>query len=256
MTEAPIGMFDSGVGGLSIYRETRQVLPGHDVIYIADQGYGMYGERSLAEVRQRSETVARFLIDRGATTIVVACNSASAAALHSLRTRFPDVTFVGMEPAVKPAAGLSRTGKIGVLATDATFQGELFASVVGRHAVDHEVIAKTCPGLAAAIEAGDPATDGLIEQYVGDVVDQGADVVVLACTHYSLVTDRIATVAGTATVVDPAPAVARQVRRVVDGPVRSSGGSVAFLTTADPDRFSGQLRELLGVVAAPDSVEL
>ena len=158
MTEAPIGMFDSGVGGLSIYRETR-VLPGHDVIYLADQGYGMYGERSLAEVSQRCETVARYLIDHGASTIVVACNSASAAALHSLRTQFPEVAFVGMEPAVKLATRLSRNGKIGVLATDATFQGELFASVVDRHAADHEVITKPCPGLAAAIEGGDPATD-------------------------------------------------------------------------------------------------
>ncbi len=256
MTEAPIGMFDSGVGGLSIYRETRQVLPGHDVIYVADQGYGMYGERSLAEVSKRSETVTRFLIDHGATTIVVACNSASAAALHHLRTQFPEVTFVGMEPAVKLAAGLSRNGKIGVLATDATFQGELFASVVDRHAADHEVITKPCPGLAAAIEAGDPATDNLIERYVGDVVGRGADVVVLACTHYSLVKDRIAAAAGTATVVDPAPAVARQVMRVVDSPHGSSQGSAAFHTTADPYRFSGQLRQLLGVVATPGSVEL
>ncbi len=249
-------MFDSGVGGLSIYREARQVLPGHDVIYIADQGYGMYGERSLAEVRERSETVARFLIDRGATTIVVACNSASAAALHHLRTQFPEVTFVGMEPAVKPATGLSRSGKIGILGTDATFQGELFASVVDRHATDREVITKTCPGLAAAIEAGDPASENLIERYVGDVVARGADVVVLACTHYSLVRDRIAAAAGTATVVDPAPAVARQVMRVVDRPRGPSQGSAAFLTTADPDRFSGQLREQLGGVAAPGSVEL
>ncbi len=256
MTKAPIGMFDSGVGGLSIYRETRQVLPGHDVICVADQGYGMYGQRSLAEVSQRSETVARFLIDRGATTIVVACNSASAAALHHLRTQFPEVTFVGMEPAVKPATGLSRSGKIGILGTDATFQGELFASVVDRHATDREVITKTCPGLAAAIEAGDPASENLIERYVGDVVARGADVVVLACTHYSLVRDRIAAAAGTATVVDPAPAVARQVMRVVDRPRGPSQGSAAFLTTADPDRFSGQLRELLGVVAAPGSVEL
>ncbi|GMQ84672.1 MAG: glutamate racemase [Acidimicrobiia bacterium] len=256
MTGAPIGMFDSGVGGLSIYVETRHALPGHDIIYVADQGYGMYGERSLAEVRQRSETVARFLIDRGATTIVVACNSASAAALHPLRAQFPGVTFVGMEPAVKPAAGVSRTGKIGVLATETTFQGELFASVVDRHAANHEVITKTCPGLAAAIEAGDPGTDELIERYVGDVVARGADVVVLGCTHYSLVKDRIAAAADTATVVDPAPAVARQVARVVDNPHRSSHGSVTFLTTADPDRFSGQLRELLGLAASPGRVEL
>ena len=241
MTGAPIGVFDSGIGGLSVLSEIRRLLPNHDLVYIADQGFGMYGERSLAEVRRRSETIAGWLIDQGAATVVVACNSASAAALERLRGHWPVVPFIGMEPAVKPAIEISENGTIGVLATEATFQGELFASVLDRFAAGHEVIAQTCPGLAEAIENDDPALDELIARYVGGVVDRGADVVVLGCTHYSLAGDRIAAAAAPARVIDPAPAVARQVARVGDG---GGAGALTFVTTGDPMRFADQLDRL------------
>jgi glutamate racemase len=244
VSDAPIGVFDSGIGGLSVYGEVRRRLPTEDVLYLADQGFGMYGEKSLGEVRRRSEQVADFLIDEGAKAVVVACNSASAAALDHLRKRWPAVPFIGMEPAVKPAVELSRHGVIGVLATEATFQGELFASVVNRFARNHEVITRACPGLAAAIESDDPVVDDLVDEYVGDVVRRGADVVVLGCTHYSLIVARIAERAGAASVVDPAPAVARQVARIVTdhGLGAAAGeGAVTFVTTGDKDRFSEQI---------------
>lgn len=231
-----IGVFDSGIGGLSVYGG----MAGNGVTYVADQGFGMYGERTLDEVRTRSEQVAGALIERGATTVVVACNSASAAALEHLRRSWPEVAFVGVEPAVKPAASLTVNGTIGVLATHATFQGELFASVVERFGDGHRVVATACPGLAAAIEEDSDAIDPMLDEYVGETLSGGADVIVLGCTHYSLVTDRIALRAGAVAVVDPAPAVALQALRVA-GPRR---GSDSLLTTGDPDVFAGQLDRL------------
>jgi glutamate racemase len=228
-----IGVFDSGIGGLSVYAG----LAGRGVTYIADQGFGMYGERSLEEVRQRSEQLTTALLDNGATTIVVACNSASAAALQHLRGLRPDVRFVGMEPAVKPAAALTASGTIGVLATQATFQGELFASLVERFGSGHRVVATACPGLAAAIENDSDDVDSLLDDYVGKTLAGGADVIVLGCTHYSLVADRIAVRAGPATILDPAAAVARR----AIGVAGQSAGPDRFFTTGEPGVFSAQL---------------
>ncbi|MEA2023213.1 MAG: glutamate racemase [Actinomycetota bacterium] len=245
MTAGSIGVFDSGVGGLGILSEVRALLPSADLVYVADQAYSPYGERGLAAVRERAFAVSGYLIDAGATTVVVACNSASAAALHELRLRFPAVSFVGMEPAVKPAVGATQRGTIGVLATEATFQGELFSSVVDRHARGVSVVARACPGLAAAIEDGDNVDD-LVRRYTADVVERGADTIVLGCTHYSFVADRIRGAAGDDVhVIDPAPAVARQVRRV-HGDGGAGQGTVTYLTTGDADRFANQIERLIG----------
>ncbi|HBY07279.1 MAG TPA: glutamate racemase, partial [Chloroflexi bacterium] len=149
---APVGIFDSGVGGLSVLREIRIQLPHEDLIFFADQAHVPYGPRSLEQVRAFSEAITRFLLDHGAKLIVVACNAASAAALYHLRETFPEIPFVGMEPAVKPAAEQTQSGVVGVLATPATFQGELYASVVERFASDVIVLQDTCPGLVAQIE--------------------------------------------------------------------------------------------------------
>lgn len=241
MTEAPIGVFDSGIGGLSVYLEMRRLLNGGRIIYVADQGFGMYGERSLDVVRRRSEQVSGRLIDAGASAVVVACNSASAAALDHLRRRWPDTPFVGMEPAVKPAASLTAGGTIGVMATKATFQGELFASVVDRFAGDHQVVATACPGLAEAVEDDAAGIDDLIDEYVGRTLARGAEVLVLGCTHYSLIRDRIIACAGDVPVIDPAPAVARQAQRIVEPGV---GGPDSFLTTGDTGRFAIQIDRL------------
>ena len=154
MNDQPIGIFDSGVGGLSILREIRLVLPHEDLLYFADQAHVPYGARSLEEVRDFSEGITSFLLEQGAKLIVVACNTASAASLYYLRNRFPDTLFVGMEPAVKPAAESTLNGVVGVLATPATFQGELFASVVERFAEGVTILSQTIPGLVERIESG------------------------------------------------------------------------------------------------------
>jgi glutamate racemase len=248
-----IGVFDSGVGGLSVLREFLKLAPLHPVIYVADQAMAPYGERSLGEVRDRAVAISSYLVGCGCDVVVVACNSASAAALHHLREVFPDIRFVGMEPAVKPAATQSRTGVIGVLATDATFQGELYASVLDRHANGATIIDKACPGLAGAIEhLGVEAdeTRALVSRYVTPLREAGVDTLVLGCTHYPFVLDAIAAAAGPdVTVVDPAPAVARQMLRMAGETV--PGGSLEFLTTGDVAVFGDQVMALIGIDAAP-----
>ncbi len=244
---SPIGFFDSGIGGLVIHAEVRRLLPEADLVYVADQAYLPYGGRTLEEVRARARVMTEVLLEEGAAVVVVACNSASAAALHHLRDRYPGTSFVGMEPAVRPAAGVTARGIVGVLATETTFRGELYADGVARHARDVAVVAQTCPGLAEAIEEEGPdgeRTADLVDRYVGEVVARGADVVVLGCTHYSFVAERIRARAGV-TVVDPATAVARQVVRVAGADGGGDGRSV-FLTTGDPDRFADRLAELYG----------
>ena len=246
MTDQSIGVFDSGVGGLGVLCEIRSLLPNAALTYVADQAFAPYGERGLDAVRERAFAVSGYLIGEGATTVVVACNSASAAALHELRDRHPTISFIGMEPAVKPAAGATRRGTIGVLATEATFQGELFSSVVDRHARGVSVVARACPGLAAAIEAGDDV-DGLVRRYTTDVVGRGADTIVLGCTHYSFVADQIRAAAGAGVeVIDPAPAVARQTARVHTGDHDHGSGTTQYYTTGDPERFVAQISRVTG----------
>lgn len=236
--------------------EFRSIVPEHPVIYIADQAWAPYGERSLTEVRRRSVSIVGYLIDHGCELIVVACNSASAAALHHLRDVFPDVRFVGMEPAVKPAANRSERGVIGVLATDATFQGELYASVVDRHANGAEIVEQACPGLADAVERlGIDAreTRELVDRYVTPLRDAGVDTLVLGCTHYPFLLEAIQDVAGPEiSVIDPAPAVARQTQRLLAA--EESGGTTTFLTTGSSNPFASQIRTLLGVEASPRHV--
>src|SRR5512141_605928 len=164
---SPIGVFDSGVGGLSVLRAIRELMPEESVIYFGDQGHVPYGPRPLQQVRDFSEGITRFLLDRHAKLIVVACNAASAAALSYLRESFPQIAFVGMEPAIKPAAEHTATGVVGVLATPATFQGALFASVVERFAGGVVLLKDACPGLVQQIEAGDlegPKTREILER--------------------------------------------------------------------------------------------
>ena len=256
MTSGSIGVFDSGVGGLGVLREIRSLLPDADLVYVADQAFAPYGERNLGAVRERAVAISRYLIDAGTSTVVVACNSASAAALHELRDLFPATAFVGMEPAVKPAAGVTKRGTIGVLATAATFQGELFASVVDRHARGVSVVARACPGLAAAIEDGGDVDD-LVTQYTSDVVGRGADIIVLGCTHYSFVADRIRGACGPGVeVIDPALAVARQTVRV-DGERAAAGSArVSYLTTGSAERFAAQIERLMGERVRVRSVDI
>lgn len=258
MNDLPIGMLDSGVGGLSILRQVRELLPAEDVLFLADQAHVPYGPRPLEEVRAFSQGIVRFLLDQGAKLIVVACNTASAAALRHLRSAFPDTLFVGMEPAVKPAAELSRTRKVGVLATPATFQGELFASVVERFAAGVQVLPQTLPGLVERIEAGDldgPETRRLLEAGVRPLVEAGVDTLVLACTHYPFVVPLIETIVGPGVqVIDPSPAIARQVRRLLEQHGRQASserqGAVTLISTGSPGHLAEMARRLAGITGA------
>ncbi|MEZ5174834.1 MAG: glutamate racemase [Acidimicrobiia bacterium] len=238
-----IAVFDSGMGGIGVLDAIRARAPWADIIYLADHAFGPYGERTLDEVRDRTTLIARFLQSAGADMIVVACNSASAAALHHLRAAIGEVAFVGMEPAVKPAAERTKTGTIAVLATDATFQGELFRSLTGRFAGDIEIIEQACPGLALAIERGDPV-DALLDRYVSPLGDTGADVVVLGCTHYPHIIDRIAAcLPDSVELIDPAPAVAARVTDVAHEhriDLRGSGWCGMWTTSLDTVRPDGR----------------
>jgi len=254
-----IGMFDSGVGGLSVLAESRSLMPGPTFIYLADQAYGPYGDRSLDEVRQRSDLIARSLIEHGAEMIVVACHTASAAALHYLRARHPLIPIVGIEPAIKPAVERSETGSIGVMATTATFQGELFSSVVERFAGNARVIARPCPGLADLVETGaDPTiVETALIEHLRPFRDRNVDRIVLGCTHYSFIGGLIADLSGV-DVVDPAPPVARQVARVAErnGLTKEGSGSTELLTTGDPIQFRRRATSLLNEVVTAGRIEI
>lgn len=260
--DRPIGILDSGVGGLSILREVRAQLPAEDILFIGDQGHVPYGPRSIEEVRTFVEEIARYLIDQGVKLVVVACNAASAAALYHLRATFPDMPFVGMEPAVKPAARDTKTGVIGVIATEATFQGELYASVVGRFAQDVQVEKQVCPEFVLLAEAGDtdsPIAHETIRRRLTPLLDAGIDQLVLGCTHFPFLKDAIQEEIGPGvTIVDPSPAVARQVVRVLtDRGALNLGtepGHTVYMTSGDPVAFRSVLRTLLGdeIAAAAD----
>lgn len=232
-----LGVFDSGVGGLSVVTHLRRELPTIPLLYVADQAHVPYGPRPLAEVRALSEALTRWLLAQGARLIVIACNTASAAALKHLRQRYPAVPFVGMEPAVKPAAEHTHTGVVGVLATPATFQGELFASVVERFAQGVQVIPQVCPGLVEQIEAGrldTPDTEAMLRGWVEPLLARGADTLVLGCTHYPFIAPTLQKIAGPhVRLVDPAPAVARQAARLYPRPLPNAPAPITYATTGD-----------------------
>lgn len=257
----PIGIFDSGVGGLSVLQAIQKELPGEALIYIADQAHVPYGPRPLSEVRRFSIAITKYLLSQGCKLIVLACNTASAAALHHLRETFPQTLFVGMEPAVKPAAETTNSKIVGVLATPATFQGELYASVVERFAAGVKIHQHTCPGLVAQIETGaisGSPTRRILEDALLPMLQKGVDTIVLGCTHYPFVIPMIEDIIGpTVKVIDPAPAVARQVKRQLDlhnlrnnSPSKINSKSqlstsVRFLTTGDPLQFERAIQNLL-----------
>lgn len=250
----PIGVMDSGVGGLSVLRELRAQLPTEDIFYLADQAHVPYGPRPIGQVRTFSEGVARFLIAGGAKMIVVACNAASAAALYHLRNTFPTMPFVGMEPAVKPAAEHTRTGVIGVIATEAAFQGELYASVVGRFAQNVRVEKQACPEFVLLAEAGEtttPAARAAVHRYLAPMIAAGIDQLVLGCTHFPFLKEAIQDEIGPGvTIVDPSPAVAAQTGRVLskhqlqNNPAHQ--GHVIYNTSGDPAAFKRVIGALLG----------
>lgn len=245
-----LGIFDSGMGGLSVLRAIHKHLPNENLIYLADQAHVPYGPRPLAQVQNFSEAIVEFFLQQSVKLIVVACNTASAAALHHLRKQFTLLPFVGMEPAVKPAAEQTRTRVVGVLATPATFQGALYASVLERFANGVQVLQHTCPGLVQQIELGDldsPATRAILESALQPMLRRGIDTIVLGCTHYPFVIPLIQEIVGeNVRVIDPAPAIARQTERILETNGLKNGnsapGKVHYFTTGKSEAFFNLLK--------------
>ena len=213
---AAIGVFDSGLGGISVLHEIRALLPSESLIYIADSAHVPYGEKSPEFIVQRSIAITEFLLAQPVKAIVVACNTATAAAVTELRQRWPELLIVGMEPAVKPAVLASVSGKIGVLATTGTLRSARFAALLERFASDVEVITQPCPGLVELIEAGQldsPETSALLNRYLEPLLQTGCDTLILGCTHYPLLKPLLQTlVPNGVQLIDTGKAVARRLQ--------------------------------------------
>jgi glutamate racemase len=212
----PIGVFDSGVGGLSVLRAIRHALPSEDVIYVADSGNAPYGDRPRDFIERRSFAIVEFLCDHGVKAVVVACNTATGVAVRTLRSRFT-FPLVAMEPAVKPAATTTRTGIVGVLATTQTLSSANFLKLVDEHGARAQVLIQPCPGLVDQVERGElegTKTRTLLEGFVQPLLAKGADTLVLGCTHYAFLRPLIQDIVGpNVTLIDPAAPVARELKR-------------------------------------------
>jgi len=256
--DRPIGIFDSGIGGLTVTARIKQALPTERLLYFGDGAHVPYGPRGLEEVRRFSFSITEALLAKGSKVIVIACNTASAAALRPLREAYPDVPFVGMEPAVKPAVEHTRTGVVGVMATVATFQSALYGTIVERFAQGVEMIHQPCPGLVKQIEAGEfdtAVTERMLRDWIEPMLKRHIDALVLGCTHYPLVRPLIERIVGSdVRVIDPAPAIARQVERVLhrDGIAANvtSVGELRCYTSGAPGPFQ-HMMERLGLEGPP-----
>ena len=218
MNEAPIGIFDSGFGGLSVWKECKALLPQEQFIYIADQAHCPYGPKSKEAILQRAQLISQYFLQIGAKLIVIACNTATAAAIQELREGLP-IPFVGMEPAIKPAATESKSGHIGILATEGTFAGQHFQTTREKFAQGVKLHVQVGEGLVELVEAGKIEGEeckAVLAPYLLPMKAQGIDRLVLGCTHYPFLSKSISEILGPeVTLVDPAPAVARQVERVL-----------------------------------------
>lgn len=247
-----IGVFDSGVGGLSVLREIRQLMPKADLVYLADQANLPYGPKSHDDIRRWCLAAADWLADQGCGAVVLACNTASAAALHWLREQRPALINVGMEPAVKPAAAQSRSGVVGVLATPGTLAGSMFQVSRERWASHVKVIEQPCVGWVECVEAGQadsPEAEALVRRDVEPLLEQGADMLVLGCTHFPFLAEHIRNIAGEGvTQIDPAPAIARQLQRVTSESSDYADGRAEFsaATTGEIGLFNKQIQRLTG----------
>jgi glutamate racemase len=257
-----IALFDSGVGGLSVAREIRRTLPAEDMLYVADTAYCPYGDRPDPEVRERALAVGRYLAGAGAKLIVVACNTATGAALEDLRAAVT-VPVVGLEPAVKIAARVTRTRRVGVMATTSTVRSERLARLIRSHADGIEVLKVPCPGLADLVEEGhleDATLDRRLEELTRPLRAAGVDAVVLGCTHYAFVAPALARVMGPGVeLVDSAPAIARRVEHLLreGGVLKSSGpGSMRVLTTGRPEKVRPAVERLWGSPVTTEAVTI
>jgi glutamate racemase len=263
-----IGVLDSGVGGLSVLREIHRQFPNSPTLYFADQAYLPYGPRPQSEIRAFVEAIVAYLLAQGATVIVIACHAASAAGLHYLREARPGVPFVGVEPAVKPAAERTQTGVIGVLTTQATADGALYRRVCERHASHVRIITQVAPELVLLAEQGAPdtaASRAVIARSLRPLLDAQSDQVVLACTHFPFLMRLLqAEIGSRAALVDPSPAIARQVGRIIanmEAPSqiqRAAQNSQRhrYVTSGDAGRFASTIQVLLGEQVTAETVSL
>jgi glutamate racemase len=248
----PIGVFDSGIGGLTVLREIQRQQPAERCIYVGDSRENPYGTRPPRWIRRRCEQVVDYLMERDVKLVVVACNAASVSALEHLRERYA-VPFVGIVPAVKPAAAMTKTGRIGVLTTPITAESEALAQLIRDFTEDVEVQTQPCPGLVPLVERGvvdGPEVETLLRQYLNPMLRGGVDVVVLGCTHYPFLRAAMERVCGPdVTLIDPAEAVARQVGRVLQANGVASQGDhhgTCYVTTGDREHFRTVLGQLIG----------
>lgn len=214
----PIGVFDSGLGGLSVLRELVTALPAEDFIYVADSAHCPYGVKTAEAIIERAVTLTDFLLGQGVKLIVVACNTATVAAVGFLRARYP-IDFVGMEPAIKPAAAATHSGVVGVLSTGVTASGERLQRLIRDHAQGTQVLTQPCPGLVEQVEAGDlegESTRVLLQRYIAPLLVAGADTLVLGCTHYAFLKPQITQIVGCdIALIDTGAAVARRCAAVL-----------------------------------------
>lgn len=262
INSSPIGVLDSGVGGISVLRHIREMLPHENLLYFADSKFAPYGNQSPEFIRERTQYLADFLIRQGAKALVVACNTATAAAVSRLREKY-EVPIIGMEPAVKPAAAASKSGVIGVLATSGTLKSAQFAALLESYGQQVQVVTRACHGLVECIERGElnaPATRALLNTYVQPLLDAGADTLVLGCTHYPFVRHLIEELAGKEVVlIDTGAAVARHLKRRLhqsdllqdwgkSNPLHQSG-RVSFWTNSSMGEAAQVILQLWGASA-------
>lgn len=233
-----VGIFDSGAGGLSVFREIFKLLPGERFIYYSDNANCPYGEKSREYIIDRARAITTFLMNKGADIIVVACNTATAAAISTLRNEFP-ISFIGMEPAIKPAAQLTRTGVVGVLATAGTLKATKYIDTKEKWSQDIKVVEHIGQGFVELVENGTvtgPQAEAVVEQSIRPLIEAGADTIVLGCTHYPFLSETIMKVAGRPiTLIDPAPAVAKHLLEVMqeNSLVKNDGFSMELNSSGD-----------------------
>lgn len=259
--QSPIGIFDSGFGGLSVARAVRALLPGEDICYAADCGYAPWGDRSDEYINRRVDRIVNFLLAQNVKALVIACNTATAVTAKRLRKTWP-FPIIGIEPAVMPAEKETRSRKVGVLATTKTLSSGKYHLLCERTADDLTIINCPCPGLMDCVEAGEmntPKTLALLRHYIAPLTAEGVDTLVLGCTHYPFLSEAILRVAGpNVSLIDPAPAVAKQLkRRLYETGLlnnKKAGGTEAFYATdANPAR-ERVLRTLWGPEADLQSI--
>jgi glutamate racemase len=259
--DAPIGVYDSGIGGLSVLRHIREQLPEEHLIYLADSGHAPYGDRTEAYVVERALAVAAYLTGQGVKALVVACNTATVSAIKAVRAHYPELPVVGVEPGLKPGAAATRNGKVGVLATVRTLQGDKLLQLRDQiaAATGAQFLLQPCPGLVDLIEQGEldsAAVDALLAGFVGPLIAQGADTLVLGCTHYPFVQPAIerAVIASggkDVNIIDTGDAVARQLARLLEGSGLQRPGSIGHpptlqgYTTGGIDALAPAFRSLL-----------